>query len=62
MNYSLDFEGKVVCITGGSRGFGKAVAEGIAARGGSIVIVSKDATRFFRLLEYDLTIAEEKKR
>ena len=38
---SQDFQDKVVLITGGSRGLGKAMAHGFAARGANLAIVSR---------------------
>ena len=38
---SQDFQDKVVLITGGSRGLGKAMAHGFAAQGANLAIVSR---------------------
>ena len=38
----FDVHGRVAIVTGGSRGLGKAAAAGLAARGASVVIASRD--------------------
>jgi NAD(P)-dependent dehydrogenase (short-subunit alcohol dehydrogenase family) len=38
----FDVHGRVAIVTGGSRGLGKATAVGLAARGASVVIASRD--------------------
>jgi NAD(P)-dependent dehydrogenase (short-subunit alcohol dehydrogenase family) len=38
----FDVDGRVAIVTGGSRGLGKATAAGLAARGASVVIASRD--------------------
>lgn len=48
----MSFENKVVVITGGSRGMGKAMAEAFAAKGASLVIAS-------RKLENCVDVAEQ---
>ena len=41
----MEFEGKVAIVTGASRGIGRAVAELLAARGASLVLVGLDKDR-----------------
>ncbi len=41
MPVSFDFSGKVVIVTGATKGLGRAMADGFAASGGSVVVVSR---------------------
>lgn len=40
---AFDFTGKIVMVTGGSRGLGLAMALGFAARGADVIVTSRDA-------------------
>lgn len=42
MTDPFDFSGKIALVTGGSRGLGRAMANGLAARGAGVIIVSRD--------------------
>jgi NAD(P)-dependent dehydrogenase (short-subunit alcohol dehydrogenase family) len=41
----VDLTGKVMVVTGASRGLGHAIARGLACRGATVVMVSRDPTR-----------------
>ena len=41
MKYFLDMSGKIVLITGGSRGLGRAMALSFAGQGADVAIVSR---------------------
>ena len=41
----MDFTGKVIVVTGGASGIGRAVVEVAAGRGASVAIIDRDAAR-----------------
>ena len=41
----LDFTGKIVLVTGGGAGIGRAIVEAFATRGAHLVVAEKDADR-----------------
>lgn len=45
MDYKLDFTDKVVLITGGNRGIGRAIAEGFSSLGAKTILVGRNIER-----------------
>lgn len=45
-----DLEGRVAVVTGGSRGVGREVAEGLARAGATVVVLARDTTRLERVV------------
>ena len=43
--YNFDFNGKVVVITGASRGIGQAIAIGYGGFGAKVVLIGRDVAR-----------------
>ncbi len=41
MGYSLDFNGKVVAVTGASRGIGRAISLGFSSLGAEVILISR---------------------
>jgi NAD(P)-dependent dehydrogenase (short-subunit alcohol dehydrogenase family) len=41
----IDLSGKVIVVTGGSRGMGVSMVQGIAAAGGRVAVIARDAAR-----------------
>lgn len=44
----MDLDGRVALVTGASRGLGRAVAEGLGARGATVVMLARDPARVER--------------
>ncbi len=45
MNYQFDFSEKVVLITGGNRGLGRAIAEGFSSLGATTILVGRNVEK-----------------
>lgn len=56
MKYQLDFNDKIVLITGASRGLGKAIAEGFSSLGATTILVGRNVEK---LKETEAAILEQ---
>lgn len=46
---SLDLTGRVIVVTGGTRGIGRSLVDGVAAAGGTLVVLARDAAKLREL-------------
>jgi NAD(P)-dependent dehydrogenase (short-subunit alcohol dehydrogenase family) len=46
---TLDFEGRVVIVTGASRGIGRSIAQGFASAGATVVVTSREPASLYPL-------------